>query len=106
MGSVDEDAELECETEPERPTFDFGRPYRLDERVVFRPKPFGMLLYHRGNGQLAFVKSRPFVAFLRRSPEAPSAGAALDDFGLGPTRRDLYERTLRRLHGSEMIRER
>ena len=83
--------------------FDPGRPYRLHERVVLRPEPFGALAYHHGNRRLSFVRSPELVHLVRMLDRHPSARAAFDACAIEDRRWPSFERALDALAASEVL---
>lgn len=83
--------------------FDPRRSYRLHERVVLRPEPFGALAYHHGNRRLSFVRSPELVQLVRTLDRHPSAQAAFDACAIEDGRWPSFERALAALAASEIL---
>jgi len=86
--------------------FDLDRPWCLDGRVALRPEPFGALLYHFGTRRLSFLKEPLLLAVVQGLAEHPSARSACEAAGVSASAMPVYERALRTLANSEMIRVR
>ena len=71
-----------------------------------RPEPFGALAYHYGTRRLVFLKHPDVVSVVRSLDAHPSLGAALDAAAIAPARRAGFERAIRSLVESEMVRAR
>ena len=83
--------------------FDPRRPYRLHERVVLRPEPFGALAYHHGNRRLSFVRSSELVRLVEALDRHSSARAAFDACAIEDRRWPSFERALAALAASEVL---
>lgn len=83
--------------------FDPRRPYRLHERVVLRPEPFGALAYHHGNRRLNFVRSPELVQLVRTLDRHPSVRAAFDACAIEDRWWPSFERALAALAASEVL---
>ena len=83
--------------------FDPRRPYRLHDRVVLRPEPFGALAYHHGNRRLSFVRSSELVRLIRTLDRHPSARAAFDACAIEDCCWPSFERALGALFASEVL---
>jgi putative mycofactocin binding protein MftB len=82
------------------------RALELHPQVALRPEPFGALAYHYGNRRLVFLKHPDVVRVVRSLGEHPSLAAALEAAGIAPSRHAAFERAVRSLVESEMLRDR
>ena len=85
------------------PTFDLGRPWRLDARAAIRPEPFGAMLYHFGTRNLSFLKSPTLLRVLENLTAHPTARAACAAAGVKEHDLPTYGRALSTLASSHMI---
>jgi putative mycofactocin binding protein MftB len=83
-----------------------GRPFELAPQVSVRPESFGALLYHFGTRRLSFLKDPRLRDIVVGLGEAPTAHAACTSAGVGDAELARYERALRALADTDMIRER
>jgi putative mycofactocin binding protein MftB len=82
------------------------RPWDLHPQVSVRPEPFGALLYHFGTRRLSFLKDRRLLAVVQGLGTAPTARAACEAAGVDAPSLPAFERALRRLADTDMLRER
>jgi putative mycofactocin binding protein MftB len=82
------------------------RAWELHPQVSVRPERFGALLYHFGTRRLSFLKDRRLLAVVQGLAATPSAREACTRAGVGDAELPAYERALRRLADTEMVRER
>jgi putative mycofactocin binding protein MftB len=82
------------------------RALELHPQVALRPEPFGALAYHYGNRRLVFLKHPDVVRVVGSLHEHSSLSAALEAAGVAPARHPAFERAVRSLLDSEMLRDR
>ena len=82
------------------------RAIELHPRVALRREPFGALAYHYDNRRLVFLKHPDMVRVVEALSTQPTLGAAFDACAIAPARRAGFERAIRSLIESEMIRDR
>ena len=85
-------------------SFDLDRPWQLHPQVSVRPERFGALLYHFGTRRLSFLKSPALLTVVRSLGSSGSAREACQSAGVAEADLPAYERALRTLAGSAMIR--
>jgi putative mycofactocin binding protein MftB len=71
-----------------------------------RPEPFGALAYHFGTRRLSFLKSTKLLAVVRGLADQPTGRDACVAAGVTDAELPSYERALRTLADSGMIRDR
>jgi mycofactocin biosynthesis protein MftB len=82
------------------------RAWGVHPQVSVRPERFGALLYHFGTRRLSFLKDRRLLTVLERLRDAPTARAACEEAGVGPSELAAYETALARLAATDMLEER
>jgi len=82
------------------------RAWELDPQVAVRPEPFGALLYHFGTRRLSFLKDRTLLGVVEHLATAPTARHACEQAGVAGDALPRYERALRTLAHTNMLRER
>jgi mycofactocin biosynthesis protein MftB len=82
------------------------RAWALAPSVSVRPERFGALLYHFGTRRLSFLKDPRLLAVIEHLHEAPTARVACQLAGVDAGSIPAYERALRRLAETDMVRER
>lgn len=82
---------------------DLNRPWRLHDRVVLRPEPFGALAYHFGTRRLAFLKDRELLAVVQQLGDHDTARDACAAVGVPPARMPAFAQALATLAATDMI---
>jgi putative mycofactocin binding protein MftB len=82
------------------------RPLELAAQVSVRPERFGALLYHFGTRRLSFLKDPRLLDVVRGLAAAATARDACASAGVTEAQLPAFERALRRLLDTDMIRER
>jgi mycofactocin biosynthesis protein MftB len=81
------------------------RRFELTPHVSVRPEAFGALLYHFGTRRLSFLKDRRLTEVVLGLSDAPTAHAACTAAGIADADMAKYERALRALVDTDVIRE-
>ena len=81
------------------------RRLALHPQVALRPEPFGALAYHYGNRKLVFLKHPDVVRVVELLDGHDTVSATLTACEIAPTRWPAFERALRSLTDSEMLRD-
>lgn len=82
------------------------RALELHPQVALRPEPFGALAYHYDTRRLVFLKHPDVVEVVQALDAHPTVDATLDACAIDAARRPGFERALRSLLDSEMLRDR
>jgi len=82
------------------------RAWELDPQVSVRPESFGALLYHFGTRRLSFLKDRRLLGVVEQLASSATARDACDLAGIDHDALPRYERALRTLVDTNMLRER
>ena len=83
--------------------FDANASYRLHERVVLRPEPFGALAYHYGNRRLNFLRAPELVTLVTHLGDHSSVREAFESAGLDERRWPSFEKALASLAASDFL---
>lgn len=82
------------------------RAWQLDERVALRPERFGALAYHYGTRRLSFLKTHTLFELVSALDGHATARQACSNVGIDDAELPRYERALKQLAATGMIRER
>jgi len=94
---------MECAASTNRRTLDYARAYSLDRRVVIRPEAVGAVAYHCGTLRATFLHEPGLEEFLMNLERQPSLSSALEALHLDPQRRSVWEASLAKLAGAQII---
>jgi len=86
--------------------FNLDRAWELDPQVSLRHERFGGLAYHFGTRRLSFLKTEKLLAVVEALEHHPTARDACRTVDVDPVEIPAYERALRALAQTSMIRER